>query len=228
MRFYRERVFPALAGALWVWFLILDIGRLGDSTWVKFAGICLCCLTALLGAKTTDGWLVAAAQCFTVAADRFLLVLDDHYAIGIGLFIVVQLIYAYRLCLHRDKLITEHVFVRLLALAGAIYIALKVDLVTALAVFYFANLSANVHEGYMGSFGICPDHPLPILGQPLRNRFGWGLFLFFWCDVCVGLYNLDILTPLTFPGMWFVYLPSQVLIVLSQEQEKGDLDEKAF
>lgn len=225
MSVYRKKVFPALAGILWLCFLFLDLTGAGNSTPVKFTAICLCCLTALLGAKTADGWLVAVAQCFTVGADWFLLVQDEHYEIGIGLFIIVQFIYAYRLCLHRNTLITGHVFIRLLALVGALYIALKVDLITALAVFYFANLSANVHEGYSG---ISPGEGLSILKNPLRSRFGWGLFLLFWCDICVGAYNLDLLPALTFPGMWLFYLPSQALIVLSQEQEKGDLDEKAF
>lgn len=49
MSLYRGRVFPLLAGNLWAIFLFLDMTDLADSTWIKFAGICLCCLTALLG-----------------------------------------------------------------------------------------------------------------------------------------------------------------------------------
>lgn len=216
-----------MAGVLWAIFLILDIFQLGDSTWIKFFSICLCCLTALFGTNTVDGKLVAAALCLTVGADWFLLVRDDHYLWGIGLFTVVQLIYAYRLCLHRDKLISWHIFVRLLALGAAILIACRGDWIKAFAVFCFANLSANVHEGYTGVYPGSGDS-LIILTRPLRNRFGWGLFLFFWCDLCVGLYNLGIFTSFTRVGMWLFYLPSQVLIVLSQELEKGDMDEKTI
>lgn len=103
MSLYRQKIFPALSAFLWVIFLFLDLTGLGDSTWVKYASICLCCLTALLGATTTDGRLVAAALCFTAAADWFLLVRNDHYEWGIGLFIIVQLFYALRLFYLRGK-----------------------------------------------------------------------------------------------------------------------------
>ena len=103
MAFYRKTLFPLLAGVLWAGFLFLDLTRKGNSNWVKFAAICLCCFTALLGSKTPDGKVVAAALCFTVAADWFLLVRDDRYEVGIGLFIVVQLLYAYRLYLFWDN-----------------------------------------------------------------------------------------------------------------------------
>ena len=79
MRRFRERVFPILAGGLYLWFLILDLTRWGDSTWVKFAAICLCLLASLTGLRTADGRLVALALCFTVGADWFLLVLDSRY-----------------------------------------------------------------------------------------------------------------------------------------------------
>lgn len=51
MTLYRSRIFPVLAGVLWMGFLFLAITDRGDSTWVKFAAICLCCITALPGAK---------------------------------------------------------------------------------------------------------------------------------------------------------------------------------
>ena len=43
---FRKRLFPVLAGLLWLAFLTLDLTGWGDSTWVKFAAICLCCATA--------------------------------------------------------------------------------------------------------------------------------------------------------------------------------------
>ncbi|MBP3520820.1 MAG: hypothetical protein J6J87_05690, partial [Oscillospiraceae bacterium] len=104
---FRKRLFPVLAGLLWLAFLTLDLTGWGDSTWVKFAAICLCCATAFTGMKTTDGKLVALALCLTVGADWFLLVRkgasETDQMVGIGLFIGVQLIYAFRLCLHRDR-----------------------------------------------------------------------------------------------------------------------------
>ena len=218
MEVCRRKIFPALAGALWVCFLTLDLTRAGDSTWVKFASICLCCLTALWGVKTTDGKLVAAALCFTVAADWFLLVRDDHYLVGIGLFIIVQFIYAYRLYRFHGKIFPRwwliaraDITLLFLFAGGIIFTFLRgLHLFVLLPFFYFSNLCINTAEAFA-----------------LKKRtFAVGLLLFVCCDICVGAYNLDIFPTLTFPGMWFFYLPSQVLIVLSQET--GDTYEKAL
>lgn len=216
---YRKKIFPALAGALWLGFLTLDLTGLCDSRWVKFFAICLCCATALLGTKTTDGKLVAVAMCFTVAADWFLLVRDDHYLVGIGLFIIVQFIYAYRLYRFHGKIFPRwwliaraDITLLFLFAGGIIFTFLRgLSLFVLLPFFYFSNLCINTAEAFA-----------------LKKRtFAWGLLLFVCCDICVGVYNLlGILPALTAPGMWFFYLPSQVLIVLSQET--GDTYEKAL
>ena len=93
MAVYRRRLFPALAGALWVCFLTLDLTGLCDSRWVKFASICLCCLTALLGAKTTDGKLVAVALCFTLWYKAS--TPTGSTCFGENIFISVVLLFAY-------------------------------------------------------------------------------------------------------------------------------------
>lgn len=222
MKTYRDRGFPLLAGGLWVAFLFLDITNMADSTWVKFVGICLCCVTALFGAKTTDGRLVALALCFTVGADWFLLVRDDHYTLGVSLFIVVQLLYASRLY----RLRGNYPACPGLEFRGITLILLIFGLLgrhatcgafspadAALPLFYFLNLCINTAEAFA-------------LGKPHR-AFAWGLFLFVCCDICVGAWNLGLLPGFTRVGMWLFYLPSQVLIVLSQEQEKEAPDEKA-
>ena len=252
MSLYRQKIFPALSAFLWVIFLFLDLTGLGDSTWVKYASICLCCLTALLGTTTTDGRLVAAALCFTVAADWFLLVRNDHYEWGIGLFIIVQLFYALRLFYLRGKKIciwelvlrcvSFLLFFLLFLLAGYFLIfklgALfkrdwvheKGDFLSPLLFFlvsvslpyvipvwiYFSNLCINA----AGAFAL------------KKHLFAIGLLLFILCDLCVGAYDLALYFDYTLNfaqvGMWFFYLPSQVLIVLSQETEKGVLHETAI
>ncbi len=207
MTLYRSRVFPLLAGILWALFLFLDLTRVSDSTWIKFAAICLCGMTALLGAHTVDGKLVAAALCFTVAADWFLLIKNDHYTLGILLFLIVQLIYAYRLHLLRGKT-SSSFFLRLaLSCLGA---GLSLFPLWCAAI-YFINLCVNTTQAF-------------ILKKPV---FAWGLALFVCCDLCVGAWNLGLLPGFTRVGMWLFYLPSQVLIVLSQEQERRSFDEKA-
>lgn len=224
MTLYRRKIFPALAGVLWVIFLLLDITNRGDSTWVKFAAICLCCFTALLGTGTFDGKLVAAALCFTVGADWFLLVLDKHYTLGIALFLVVQGLYAYRLYLFHGKragipgfgarilfLILAFLCSVLLAYMAYIwrdgpsrYSAAQI-LMSAFApllpLYYFANLCINMFEAFALK----------------KYTFAIGLLLFVCCDICVGAWNLNLFSSFTRVGMWLFYLPSQVLIVLSQE-----------
>lgn len=235
MDFYRKKVFPTLAALLWLLFLFLDLTRTASSTPVKFAAICLCCVTALLGAKTSEGKLVALALCFTVAADWFLLVRDDHYPTGITLFIIVQFIYAYRLYTFRGNQVKFSTFtLRILFLvAFVLWVMLSAHITynwwegpprftkvqtiwnafTAyLPLFYFSQLCINTAEAF-------------VLGKNQRT-FAIGLLLFVCCDLCVGAWNLGLLPGFTRIGMWLFYLPSQVLIVLSQNQEKEDPDEK--
>ncbi len=202
MALYRKWVFPLLSGGLWLNFLLLDLTGLGNSTWIKFAGICLCCATALLGANCPDGKLVAAALCFTVGADWFLLVRNSNYLLGVCLFLVVQALYALRLYrLRGNAPYRPGLWVRLAGLvlwgAGAFW----GGALAGISLFYFLNLCVNAVEAFA-------------LGRPER-RFAWGLALFVCCDLCVGGWNLGLLPRFTGVGMWFFYLPSQVLIVRS-------------
>lgn len=217
---YRSRVFPLLAGGAWITFLFLDVTNRADSTWVKFAAICLCGITALLGARTADGRLVAAALCFTVAADWFLLVLNDRYLAGVGLFLIAQGLYAVRIYRLRGSrpcpwgLAARAV---LLFLCAAFAAAEPSLLPLWAALLYFSNLCINTAEAFA-------------LGKSQRI-FAMGLLLFVCCDVCVGGWNISLFLPPALAesarvGMWLFYLPSQVLIVLSQEQEKRSFDEK--
>lgn len=209
LTFYRGRIFPALAGLLWFTFLTLDLTGRGDSTWVKFAAICLCCAAALTGSGSSDGKLVAAALCLTVGADWFLLVRNGATALslllGLGLFIPVQLLYAVRLFRMRENRICRWGFsLRLAALVLCVVLLSRLlSPATVFSLFYFANLLINTAEAL--ALGSKP---------PL---FTLGLLLFVCCDLCVGAYNLGIFESFTWWGSWLFYLPSQVLIVLSQE-----------
>lgn len=208
MTFYRGRIFPALAGLLWFAFLTLDLTGRGNSTWVKFAAICLCCATALTGTRTADGKLVAAALCLTVGADWFLLVRNGaaglSLLLGLGLFIPVQLLYAVRLFRIRGNRMCRWGFsLRLAALLlCGLCLFSSLPLAAALSLFYFANLLLNTAEAFA-------------LGNV--SLFALGLLLFVFCDLCVGARNLGIFVSFTWWGSWLFYLPSQALIVLSQD-----------
>lgn len=208
MKIYRKWVFPILEFWLYASFLVVDIFRFDDSTWLKFAAICLCALTALIGADSRDAVLVAAAQCFTVGADWFLLVRNGNYPAGVGLFILVQLLYVVRMELLRGRSSKAGPVLRALALLAALVLFRTGDLLSGLALFYFANLVVNALEAFA-----------------MEERvFALGLLLFVCCDLCVGLWNLrpaPALTEFARVGMWLFYLPSQVLIVLSAHRKEG-------
>lgn len=207
---YRERLFPAVAAALWLVFLGLDLTRAADSTPVKFAAVCLCLAAALTGLRSADGRLVALALCLTVGADWFLLVRNDRYLTGVSLFTAVQLVYALRLFrLRGGRLCPWGLALRMAALAAGVLLGRR-DPITGLSLFYFSNLAVNTAEALS----------LPPAGRSER-RFAFGLLLFVGCDLCVGGWNLGLLPAFTRVGMWLFYLPSQVLIVLSQRL-KGD------
>lgn len=221
MDLFRKKLFPALAGGLWLSFLFLDLTHLGDTTWLKFTSICLCGLTALTGAETVDGRLVAEALCLTVAADWFLLVRNDHISLGLILFLAVQALYALRL----SRLRSTHRTLPLCVRAGLFLLWAGLSLIKPTlfplwtAVLYGLNLCLNMLTAWA----------LTRQGVPL-GKFSLGLTLFLCCDLCVGAWNLASflpsgLTEFARVGMWLFYLPSQALIVLSQNVKVRDRNE---
>lgn len=205
-----RRVTPALLssflsveGALCACFLVLDLTGQGDrTTSIKYAGILLCLAFSLLGGDR----LVSLALALTAGADWFLLVRNDHYALGVALFLCVQTVYYLRL--RRAGADSAWPLRSALALGAglgvyALHMASPLNLLAAL---YFSQLASNT-----------------LLAWRLKGRrwrtFALGLTLFLGCDLCVGLFNaLPQDSPLYFAvsvGMWLFYLPSQVLIALS-------------
>lgn len=239
MAFFREKVFPLLSGAAWLTFLALDLTGGANSTWVKFAAICLCAVTAWTGAVTTDGRLVALALCFTVAADWFLLVRDTRYTLGLCLFLVVQGLYAYRLYrLRGNRVCKWGVALRLLALFGVLLLFPLAYGLFSYCLQIFTQAPAETVFHLPAFVGALTSFALPLLALPLlyfsnlcvntaeafalnapkpTSRFAWGLLLFIGCDLCVGCWNMGLLGDFARVGMWLFYLPSQVLIVLSQD-----------
>lgn len=91
--------FLGAEAALYAGFLALDLAGTGGgwSLALKYSGIALCLLSALLRAGDREGRLVCAALALTLSADFFLLVLDAWYALGVALFCGVQGLYLARL-----------------------------------------------------------------------------------------------------------------------------------
>lgn len=178
-----------------------------DGTGLKYASIWICLAFSAIFSAQGGEKLVTAAMVFTLAADSFLLFLNNRYALGIALFCVVQAIYFYLLYRESKKLLWT---LRIVTLALALILLWRFDMLSrlnALAAFYFSAFVCNVVQ----SFGLKG-------GQ--GKLFSLGLVLFLCCDICVGLFNLQQLIDMRLYyfagiGMWLFYLPAQVLIVLS-------------
>ncbi len=197
-------LFLAVESTLYLTFMLLDLFDLWDGTlWLKYAGILLCLLYSLLCAQP----LMSAALLFTAGADWFLLILKDHLLIGVMLFCVVQFLYALRLH-HLGSPAAP--FLRMGAAAALVLTVVLLDLVTVLNVctmIYFSQLISNAILAWR---------------LPHLKLFALGLSLFACCDICVGLQFALTLPPTLYSlisiGMWFFYLPSQVLITLSGKE----------
>jgi len=205
-------VFLAVEGILYVAFLSMDLtGCCGDTVPVKYMGILLCLAFSLLCASRGGDRLVPIALAFTAGADWFLLVRNDHYALGIVLFLCVQTVYFLRL--RRAGAPAAWPLRSGLALGAglAVYALGMASTVDLLAALYFSQLLSNTALAWT------------LNGERWR-RFALGLALFVGCDACVGVFNAQIpdLTLYFFAsiGMWLFYLPSQVLIALSAQPEK--------
>ena len=205
--------FLAVQAVLYVLFLSMDLLEAGGwSDPVKFLSILLCLGFCLFWAGRGGDRLVAAAMVFTAAADLLLLLLDRWYGAGVALFCVVQGLYLARIrrMTGRGLWLPLRAGLSLLLWMALVRLGLFTPL-NALAAFYFANFLCNAAAA---------------LGAPGRRGrlFALGLWLFLCCDVCVGLRNSGL--PLGTAdavqlGMWFFYLPGQVLIALSALPDPG-------
>lgn len=198
-------VFLATEGFIYAAFLFLDLlGRSSETFALKYTGILLCLTFAFLCALQGGEKLVALALIFTTAADWFLLIQNDHLMLGVALFLCVQALYLLRLYRVSGRFgwgLRGILAVVLLLALFPLNLATPLNL---LAVFYFSQLLSNT---------VLAWH------HPAIRRFALGLTLFVGCDICVGLFNAVPLPSNVFSivsiGMWFFYLPSQVLIALS-------------
>ena len=199
--------FLAAEGILYTAFLILDLtGRGGQTVPIKYAGVLLCVLFALLSAARGGDALVPLALALTACADWFLLVRNDHYPVGVALFLCVQTVYYLRLRTAGAPAVWPLRAGLALTAGLGLYILHLASPVNLLAGLYFSQLASNTILAWTQ--------------KSLRGRvFAIGLTLFVGCDLCVGLFNVlppvSPLYPAVSVGMWFFYLPSQVLIALS-------------
>ena len=204
--------FLAGSGAIYLAFLTMDLtGRGAGSVPAKYAGVLLCLLFSAVCALRGGDRLVPPALALTAGADWFLLVRNDHYAVGIALFLCVQTVYYLRLRRQGASAVWPLRAGLALGAGLGLYALDLASPVNLLAGLYFSQLLSNTILAWTG--------------QGRRRRiFAAGLTLFVGCDICVGLFNTlpgsSPLYPAVSVGMWLFYLPSQVLIALSALPEK--------
>lgn len=171
-------------------------------------------------------WIYITTQLallFTLIADYFLVILDDYYLIAMLAFLPVQLLYSIRIFLETNnkKINIIHFCIRIIFNLIAMvlpFIILKenVDGLSVVSVVYFCNLILNAifasinYKKYDFSF-----------------IFAIGLILFVFCDIFVGIMNLNdyfdiekgsfvynvIYSDINFS--WVFYTPSQALLAIS-------------
>ncbi|MBR2929621.1 MAG: hypothetical protein IKC32_00170 [Clostridia bacterium] len=175
---------------------------------------------ALFSERSQAYFLTQVALLFTLAADYYLLVIDDKYEIGMLWFILAQLCYFARIYLSEERKSVR--IAHLVSRCGGILLSLLlpflilgdgVDLLSVVSVVYFVNILLNAIFAFI-SFKRSPMLAL-------------GLLLFVACDIFVALANLggyiklggELYLALKSVGFnriaWLFYVPSQTLIALS-------------
>lgn len=195
----------AVEAILYSTFLLLDLLTGINTNWIKFAAILLVAFFSFQSCSMT----IRAALCLTAAADVFLLMLNRWYAVGLLLFLVVQLLYSRHL--HSKKILIAQTVLFIVAIVVWI-LSRKIE---ALAIGYIVIFALNlIHAGYYAD----QTHSRQQL------LFFLGLLLFFCCDLCVGYYNIasGFLWSFARIAMWGFYLPGQVLIIISSIIAQGD------
>ena len=188
-----------------------------DEIALRFLSVAVACFFAaelLIMRRGAEQLFLLLAMAFTVSADVFLVLLDRHYELAVGLFLIAQCLHAVRILLGGKRSVLPSVIARL---------ALSVSAVAALVIFkFFAPLTV------LGAL-YAAELLMNVIDSALSVRSGKlfilsciGFFLFLLCDVTVGLNGIgrgfgipsDVLSALS-DLTWVFYLPSQVLIVLS-------------
>ena len=207
-------LFVILQTVIFFTFLAGDLTLEWDTSWVKYVGVLLCLFYACAFCKNLNDAFLALALFFTAVADYFLLVINNHFEAGVTVFIVAQIFHFARIAtLKTLKTNLISVAARLLlAVVALVLLAVtnNFDTLNCLVAIYFPLLLVNTADALFVA-----------LKNKKRILLFVGFCLFVLCDVCVGLYNIDINLPTKLVNavsflMWVFYLPSQTLIALSQ------------
>lgn len=208
---------------IYLFFLYMDVlsKDLGNrySIGLKYLTVILCFVMSLLIGSDRhskkDKFLVQLARLFTLIADYFI-VLFDEYKFGVFFFCLVQIAYIIRHSIMEKKKHKNFVFL-IVALMLALLMSLNINIIkiernlVILTLVYASLLTTSL---YCAISTINRGH--------YSKQDSWiiaiGMFLFFMCDLNVGLFNIIKKESIKFfVGflIWLFYLPSQLLLTLS-------------
>ncbi|MFA9463037.1 MAG: lysoplasmalogenase family protein [Velocimicrobium sp.] len=225
MNFIGNKFFLIIETVLYLGFLSLDIcGFFVCSAYLKYSAIVLLFFFVFIRSfQLKKSFLIPISLGFSVFADFFLL-FSSNYIPGLLAFLIVQGILFVRL--HEVFFMRFQLQLKILAILlvcgmiSYIVFSIRFDVVTALALLYFFCFLNNI---ILAVFQI-------IVNAKWKNKsmllFTLGLFLFFLCDIHVGLHNLSTYMDKSNLGlyrmgnwfyfaMWFFYLPGQMMIGMS-------------
>ncbi len=215
---------------VYVAFLYIDLSRtdiLRYSDRLKYLAMLMVFAISLLIGKNyiskRDILLLRLALATTLVADFLLLFIKGKHALGVGIFALAQILHNLR---YREEFTRNSLynFSSLLIFLMLIYAVSnrflgEFDFLITISIFYAIALLAASYRGFQ---------LLKSTTYPKRNSrmILAGMILFILCDVNVLLFNLPktmnidnlFLTNyrnISYILMWFFYLPSQVLLVLS-------------
>lgn len=204
------------------------------SVGLKYSTIVFCFIISLLigsdGYGKEDTQLVQLARLFNLIADYFL-VIACNFNIGVFFFALVQIAYIIRHSIMENKRYKNLIFfiialtIALIELVNINITSIEKELII-LVIIYAALLTTSLY---------CAVSTISRGKYPKKSSWiiALGMFLFFMCDLNVGLYNIlresDIKFFLGYL-IWLFYLPSQLLLTLSgfniDYLEKVFLDKK--
>lgn len=215
--------------AIYILFLIIDIFypvKHEVSLYLKYLSIIICFAFALLTRKKSESkdyrdTALKIGLVFTLISD-YMLLLSDNYTFGVVTFIIVQICYLYRLsnCSTYvfSKVILRNIIIWAAGISVYIFFAGIPEILVIFAMYYFISILDNTLISVKKAFGKEKDKAIVI--------FAIGMCLFLLCDINVGIFNISefmVIEGVLFKNiykfstvaMWLFYLPSQVLIVLS-------------
>lgn len=214
--------------ALYVVFIALDFknGYVGNtSITIKFIIMILVSLfSAYLFIQCTFIHQTLSISLFsflaiilTFISDYFLLVLNNHYEVGISIFIGAQIASGIRVHLiNKDKILVFLSFgIRIISLIGVIIASfIMKDMndiyLYLLAIYYFINLVTNF---LISVLSYIKEKKKSLLFLTI------GFFLFICCDIFVAIANIDQdLYWYAFTISWIFYTPCQYLLSISLQE----------